>query len=116
MIHYLCCKLLKHGYIDESFEPQVLAREEMSSTGFSNIAIPHALKMNAKKTGMLVYLCESPIDWGGTDVSLVILLCFNREERYIFNEIFEPLTMILTDNSNLKKHFLSPIMKVLFSF
>lgn len=108
MIHYLCGKLVEHGYTDDSFEEQVLTREEMSSTGFSNLAIPHALKMNAKKTGMLVYLCETPMDWGGTSVSIIILLCFNREERYIFNEIFEPLTMILTDLSNFKKALSQP--------
>ncbi len=103
VIHYLCQKLLSHGYVNEHFETEVLEREEMSSTGFQNFAIPHALKMNASKTGMFIYLCDTPIDWHGTLVSLVILLCFNREERYIFNEIFEPLTMILTDSSKLKK-------------
>lgn len=103
LIHYLCQKLLKYGYTEEHFEQEVLAREEMSSTGFQNFAIPHALKMNAKKTGMFIYLSEIPVDWNGTPVFLVILLCFNKEDRYIFNEIFEPLTMILTDNSNMKK-------------
>lgn len=107
-IHYLCGKLLSLGYVDEHFETEVLEREEMSSTGFQSFAIPHALKMNAKKTGMFIYLCDTPIDWHGTPVSLVILLCFNREERYIFNEIFEPLTMILTDSSNLKKALTMP--------
>ena len=102
-IHELCEQLLSHGYVDEHFETEVLEREEMSSTGFQNFAIPHALKMNAKKTGMFICLSDTPIDWNGTPVSLVILLCFNREDRYIFNEIFEPLTMILTDNSNLKR-------------
>lgn len=102
-IHHLCQKLLSLGYVNEHFETEVLEREEMSSTGFQNFAIPHALKMNANKTGMFIYLCNTPLDWHGTPVSLVILLCFNREERYIFNEIFEPLTMILTDSRNLKK-------------
>lgn len=108
IIHHLCERLLTLGYVNEHFESEVLEREEMSSTGFQNFAIPHALKMNANKTGMFIYLCNAPIDWHGTPVSLVILLCFNREERYIFNEIFEPLTMILTDSSNLKKALTMP--------
>lgn len=108
IIHHLCGRFLEHGYVDAHFETEVLEREEMSSTGFQNFAIPHALKMNAIKTGMSIYLCNPPTDWHGTPVSLVILLCFNREERYIFNEIFEPLTMILTDSSNLKKALTMP--------
>lgn len=107
-IHHLCQKLLSMGYVNEHFETEVLEREEMSSTAFQNFAIPHALKMNANKTGMFIYLCDAPLDWHGTPVSLVILLCFNREERYIFNEIFEPLTMILTDSRNLKKALTMP--------
>jgi len=103
IIHYLCQRLYQQGYVHQNFESEVLERERMSSTGFQNFAIPHALKMNAIKTGMFIYVSSTPIDWNGVPVSLVILLCFNREERYIFNEIFEPLTMILTNGSNLKK-------------
>lgn len=102
-IHYLCGKLAEKGYVEPSFEDEVLEREEMSSTGFQNFAIPHAMKMRAHKTGMYIYLSDEPIDWGETQASLIILMCFNRDERYIFNEIFEPLTMILTEPANLKK-------------
>lgn len=107
-IRTLCRKLEQHGYVNNHFETEVLEREEMSSTAFQNFAIPHALKMNAYKTGMLIRLFDTPIDWHGTPVSLVILLCFNREERYIFNELFDPLTMILTDSTNLKKALTMP--------
>lgn len=116
MIHYLCEKLNRYGYVDNTFEAQVQAREQLSSTGFNNFAIPHALKMNAKKTGMFVYLCETPIEWGNFTVSLVIMLCFNREDRTVFNEIFEPLTMILSDHSNFKKAISMPDYKSFIDF
>ena len=102
-IHYLCEKFRQKGYVGEAFEEEVLEREEMSSTGFQNFAIPHSMRMRANKTGMYLYLCDTPTDWNDMPVSLIILLCFNRDERYIFNEIFEPLTMILTEPNNLKK-------------
>ena len=102
-IHYLCEKFREKGYVEEEFEKEVLEREEMSSTGFQNFAIPHSMRMRAKKTGMYLYVCDTPTDWNGTPVFLIIMLCFNRDERYIFNEIFEPLTMILTEPNNLKK-------------
>ena len=31
------------------------------------------------------------------------MMCFNINERYIFNEIFDPITMILSENENVKK-------------
>lgn len=102
-IHYLCEKFRQKGYVEEQFETEVLEREEMSSTGFQNFAIPHSMRMRAKKTGMYLYLCDTPTNWNGMPVYLIIMLCFNRDERYIFNEIFEPLTMILTEPNNLKK-------------
>ena len=102
-IHYLCEKFRQKGYVEKQFEVEVLEREEMSSTGFQNFAIPHSMRMRAKKTGMYLYLCDTPTDWNGMPISLIIMLCFNRDERYIFNEIFEPLTMILTEPNNLKK-------------
>lgn len=102
-IHYLCEKLRQKDYVEEHFEKEVLEREKMSSTGFQNFAIPHSMSMRANKTGMYLYLCDTPTNWNGKQISLIIMLCFNRDERYIFNEIFEPLTMILTEPNNLKK-------------
>lgn len=102
-IHELSEHLKKAGFVNENFEADILEREYMSSTGFTNFAIPHTIKMNSNRTGMYIYVSDSPTNWGGTPVSLIIMLCFNREDRYIFNETFEPLTTILTDHTNLKK-------------
>lgn len=102
-IHTMCGKLFQKGYVGEQFELEVLEREELSSTGFSDFAIPHAIKMNALRTGMYIYISTTPTKWGDSKVSLIILLCINREERFIFQEIFEPLTMILSDHTHLKR-------------
>lgn len=102
-IHTLCHLLSSNGYVGDQFEQEVIDREELSSTAFPGFAIPHAIKMNAISTGMYVYISDPPTDWAGTPVSLIILLCFNRDERFIFQEIFEPLTMILSDHAHLKK-------------
>jgi len=101
-IHYLAEKFRKAGYVHDAFEDEVRERERMSSTAFDLFAIPHAMKMHEPKTGMNILILENPIDWDGKPVQLVMMLCFNKNERYIFNEIFEPLTMILTEKENLK--------------
>lgn len=102
-IDYMVKKLVKHGYVDHGFKQQILEREQMSSTAFANFAIPHAMKMHAHKTGINIIVSEQPIMWNNCPVNLVIMMCFNINERYIFNEIFDPITMILSESDNIKK-------------
>ena len=61
--------------------------------------------MNAKKTGMCVLICPPPagVLWDSRTVNIILMMCFNSEERYIFNKIYEPLTMILSEPENMKK-------------
>ena len=96
-------KLIAHGYVVVEFENEIISRENMSSTAFGSFAIPHAMKMHAKKTGMNIVISETPISWNQQDVYLVLMLCFNKSDRYIFNEIFDPITMILSTPENVKK-------------
>ena len=103
VIHHIATKLMAEGYIDEDFESQVLQRDNISSTAFFDYAIPHTLKMNAKKSAIYVMISETPIIWSDNHpVHLVLLLCFSKNDRTIFNETFEPLSMIMTNNTNVK--------------
>ena len=100
---YMVKKLVKLDYVDTHFKNEVLEREKMSSTAFGNFAVPHAMKMHANKTGINILISENPISWNEHPVNLVIMMCFNKNERYIFNEIYDPITMILSEPENVKK-------------
>ncbi len=102
-IQYMVKKLVKLDYVDSSFKDEVLEREKMSSTAFGNFAIPHAMKMHANKTGLNILISNKSILWNEHPVNLVIMMCFNKNERYIFNEIYDPITMILSESENVKK-------------
>lgn len=102
-IHYMCDNLIKQGCVDAGFEQEIQAREALASTAFHNFAIPHTLKMNAYKTRMSIIISDRGIDWQGQMVNLVLMLSFNKNERYIFNEIFDTITMILTDSDHIKR-------------
>lgn len=102
-IQYMVKKLAKLGYVDTNFKDEVLEREKMSSTAFGDFAIPHAMKMHANKTGLNILISDKPILWNEHPVNLVIMMCFNKNERYIFNEIYDPITMILSESENVKK-------------
>ena len=102
LIHDMAEKLKQLDYVSDTFEEEVLERDRMSSTAFGPFAIPHAMKMHEKKTGMNIMILRSPVNWDEKPVQLVMMLCFNRNERYIFNEVFEPISMILSDRDILK--------------
>lgn len=102
-VDYMVKKMVKYGYVDSTFKDEIFTREKMSSTAFGNFAIPHAMKMYAYKTGMNIIVSEDAIMWNNQPVNLVLMLCFNINERYIFNEIFDPITMILSEPENVRK-------------
>jgi lichenan operon transcriptional antiterminator len=72
-IRYMADKMVKYGYAEESFGDEILAREYSYSTAYGNIAVPHSMQMNAKKTGMFVLLSDKPIPWGENQVNIVLL-------------------------------------------
>lgn len=93
--------LQKHGYVDEAYRQELDEREAMSSTAYTDFAIPHTIKMHAFQTAVSVYISQNPIHWKDRKIHLVIMLCFNSRERYLFNEIFEPIAMILNVPQNI---------------
>lgn len=102
-IEYMTGLLVQEDYVSETFIQEIFDRERLSSTAFNNLAIPHAMKMNAKKTGLFVIINEKPIPWGNNQVNLILMLCINRNDRNLFNEVFENLTMILTEPDAMKR-------------
>ena len=103
VVRHMVVKMVSMGYVDEDFEQDIRAREQLSATAFQDFAIPHAMKMRAHKTGINVLISDTPVRWGDKQVRIVLMLCFNRDERFIFNEIFEPLTMVLSSRENVKR-------------
>lgn len=103
IIHEMTSTLESLGYVDGNFENEVIERDYISSIAFDFFAIPHALQMKALKTGMNIMLLKNPVEWDNSNVQLIIMLAFNKNDFYIFNEIFEPLTMILTKRENLNR-------------
>lgn len=103
VVRHMVGKMVSMRYVDEDFEQDIRAREQLSATAFQDFAIPHAMKMRAHKTGINVLISDTPVRWGDKQVRIVLMLCFNRDERFIFNEIFEPLTMVLSSRENVKR-------------
>lgn len=99
VIKVLCAELEKNHYCEDTYLDHVLKREELSSTAFGKIAIPHSVKMIGKKTGMAVLINPNGIQWGQGKVYIVLLLCIQPNDKRLFHEIFDRLSDILTEDA-----------------
>ncbi|MDR1469117.1 MAG: PRD domain-containing protein [Spirochaetaceae bacterium] len=99
-IRYLSGVMIRQGYAEAGFSEEVLAREHSYSTAYENIAVPHSMKMNAKKTGMFVLLSDKPIPWGASAVNIVLLFSVNKENRSLFYDLFDNLIVLLLETPN----------------
>lgn len=103
VIEFMCDEMQKKGYIKSSFKQEVFEREAMSSTAFNGIAIPHSIHMNAIKTGMFAIVNKQAMKWGNQQVNIIFLLTINKSQRKVFNDMFDALTTILSEEANLNK-------------
>ncbi|MEC0184768.1 BglG family transcription antiterminator [Paenibacillus peoriae] len=100
VLRFICQIMNQDGYTDEDFWGKIMEREAMSSTAFGHVAIPHAIKMESRKTGMFIYLNPNGIKWDSSTVKIVLLLTISGEDRKIFRDVFDALATILTDDKN----------------
>lgn len=97
-IRFMVNIMQKEGYVDENYLNEVFERERRSSTAFGYIAVPHSLKMCAKKTGMFVLLNDAPFKWGEHLVKIVLLFAINKEDRALFYDVFDNLIVMLLES------------------
>lgn len=83
------------GYAQDTLFDDVMAREKMSSTAFSNIAVPHSLLQNAKTSFISIVISEEKINWGNHDVQMIALIGVNKDSRKIFSQVFDEIIDIL---------------------
>lgn len=88
-IRYMCGILIQEGMAWDDFAERVIERETQASTAFGRLAVPHAMKMQSKKTGIFVLINEKPIPWGDHNVNVVLLFCIRDEDRMLFYDIFD---------------------------
>jgi len=48
-------------------------------------------------------ISENPILWDDRQIHIVMMLCFNKNERFIFNEIYDSITMLLINKEIMQK-------------
>ncbi|WP_103061870.1 BglG family transcription antiterminator [Actinomyces qiguomingii] len=90
--------LARADAVGPEFLDQVKERERLSTTAFaSGAAIPHTIEMTAARTAIAVCLADRPIDWDGTPVTLVAMLCLSADSRDAFGDVFDAVIRALVD-------------------
>ncbi|MGM9946617.1 BglG family transcription antiterminator [Floccifex sp.] len=88
-IRFLCQKPKERSIIDESFILDVLARENFSSTAFTDqVAIPHSINVNASESFIAVLHNSSFIKWDKKKINFVLLIGVALEDMSKFNGLF----------------------------
>lgn len=79
----ICHKLEDKKVVNKDFVNQLKKREEMSSTAFGKVAIPHSLQMSALKTQGYIVIAPKGIKWDatGNEVNLVFVLAVNKDNK-----------------------------------
>jgi lichenan operon transcriptional antiterminator len=94
--------LEREGYTSDGFLAEVLDREQRSPTAFGGqFAIPHALHPDARKTGISVLVSGVPIDWGGSQVRLVLMFAVSREGRPVFRDVLDEFIEVLNNPAHI---------------
>ncbi|MFC6177699.1 BglG family transcription antiterminator [Companilactobacillus huachuanensis] len=103
LFQIVCSELEGKEVIPENFADRLKARENMSSTAFGRVAIPHSMQMIALKTQGYVVIAPKGISWNSenNDVNLMFLLAVNKENKQSYRNIFDDLSQIAVDPKNI---------------
>lgn len=96
ILKQLSSELVSLHAVSEDFVSHVLYRESMSSTSYSNIAVPHSLQLDSSSSKIAVCLIKEKMKWGENKVNIVLLLAINKENKQNFKTLFQNLLTIFT--------------------
>lgn len=96
VIRSLSRLLRASNYVSMGFLEDVMRREEAASTAFRDVAIPHAMNMNAQRTGIAVAIAPHGIAWGEGRVHIVLLVAIGEHDLPVFQELYEALILLFS--------------------
>ncbi len=119
-IELMTTQLENNGFVGDDFKQKIYEREEISSSAFGNIAMPHPLEMCSKKSAIAVSIHKKAFLWNQTNVNIVFMLAIHETDRVLFKDIFDFLTDIIADdrklNSLIQVHDYQSFIKQIASY
>ncbi|MDO4377953.1 MAG: PTS sugar transporter subunit IIA [Erysipelotrichia bacterium] len=99
-IDFLCENLLSNNYVYKEYRDEIYQHEEISSSAYGKIAIPHPLSNNSKTSVIAVLISKNPISWGINNVNIVFMLSINNNDKMFFRDIFNVITDFISNTTN----------------
>lgn len=104
IIRLLGERLVGVGLIGQDYIENTIAREEMSSTAFTDaLAVPHALQMTATRTAIAIGVADGSAAWGDGRVQVVALAAFSEGDRAAFQTVFEQLVEVFSERDSVQR-------------
>lgn len=99
-IRFMGEKCLEHGYVKEAFIQDVILREGVSSTAFTDVlAMPHGIRQYAERSFICVIHNSMPIRWGRKNVHFIFMVGITKENMKYFTPAFD-LVVDLFNSTN----------------
>jgi transcriptional antiterminator len=106
ILDFLIQKLNKSNDILPGFEESVYNREKVGTTALdTGVAIPHGTPKFVVNTKILILTTESMIDWGGTKVDTVVLICISPNDLKNVKNILSDIYKLIETRKKVKKYF-----------
>ncbi len=81
---------LESGYATEAFLQDVLLRESVSSTAFTDaLAVPHSISQYPEKSFICVIHNNMPISWSKKSIHFILLIGISKQDMKYFKSAFE---------------------------
>lgn len=99
-IRYMGQRCLELGYVKEAFIQDVVLRESVSSTAFTDVlAMPHAISQNPERSFICVVHNNMPIRWGRKTVHFILMVGIARQEMRCFTPAFDLVVDLFNSTS-----------------
>ncbi|MBT2729794.1 transcription antiterminator [Bacillus sp. ISL-75] len=106
VLSFLIQKLKDSNDIISGFEESVYNRENVGTTALdTGVAIPHGTPKFVVNTRIIILTTEDMIDWGGTKVDTVILICISPKDLKNVKNILSDIYKLIESRKNVKKYF-----------
>ncbi|QVI35041.1 hypothetical protein BVJ53_05960 [Lacticaseibacillus chiayiensis] len=122
LFKYVTKLLTERGFVSPEYYDELSEREQLSSTSFGNIAIPHPLNMKANRTGIFVVIDHDGIKWNpSTKVNIACFIATSKANQKVFSIVLQNLINILSVKENVDQilkvdryeDFLSVLIQIL---
>lgn len=91
------------GIVNKTFYDEIMQRESMGPTAFSNVAIIHPMNYNSSQTKVAVALSKRGIKWDNKIVNMVFMISISKQYKDDFRNIYENLIDFLSNKKTFEK-------------